>query len=254
MVEAADSAYFFNNNLKLFQTLILKNIPEVADKYKDDSIIKIWNPSTGKGQEAISIMMGSDSKLRRDILERIEILGSDESGDNITYANNGVYSGMEVQRGLPIKLLLKYFEQLPDKTWKAVDKIKNKIKYESINLGTANSFNKEFHVIFGPSIFKDTNTIQEGKIVEVLKNSLKPGGHIFTEIESQVLSAASEFEKKEYDSFIFYELKFFSNNCFFKLDFYQTKKLKFNANGVPTTDAMIKFERKAISIRYLLIA
>lgn len=207
MNDSVATPYFFNNNLKLFQTLILKNLPEVADKYKGDSSIKVWNPSTGKGHEALSIMMGSDSKLRRDILAKIEIFGSDDDKENISYANAGVYTGMEVQRGLPIKLLLKYFEQLPDKNWKAVDKIKNKIKFEALDLSLANPFNSEFHVIFAPSVFKDLTKVKEDKIIELFKASLKPGGHVFTEFEAPTLSSSSDFEKKEYDSYIFYELK-----------------------------------------------
>jgi chemotaxis protein methyltransferase CheR len=207
MNDTVDSTYFFNNNLKLFQTLILKNIPEVADKYKEDSTFKIWNPSASKGHEALSLMMGSDSKLRRDILAKFEIFASDKDQDNISYANKGTYSGMEVQRGLPIKLLLKYFEQLPDKNWHAVDKIKSKIKFELVDLSTANPFNNEFHIIFGPSVFKDSSKVQEDKAIEMFKASLKPGGHVFTEVEAAGLSASSDFEKKEYDSYVFYELK-----------------------------------------------
>lgn len=207
MNDSVGSAYFFNNNLKLFQTLILKNIPEIADKYKDDSTFKIWNPSASKGHEALSIMMGSDSKLRRDILAKIEIFASDNDQDNIAYANACIYTGMEVQRGLPIKLLLKYFEQLPDKSWQAVDKIKNNIKFEALDLSTANPFNDEFHVIFGPSVFKDSSKVQEDNVLELFKASLKPGGHVFTEVEAPILSASSDFEKKENDSYIYYELK-----------------------------------------------
>ena len=77
----------------------------------------------------------------------------------------------------------------------------------SNELSSATPFNQEFHIIFGPSVFKGLSKIQEDKTLEFFKASLKPGGQIFTEFEVPPLSKSSDFEKKEHDSFIYYQLK-----------------------------------------------
>jgi len=68
MNKEVDSPFFFNNNIKFYQTFINIVIPQILDSFKSDEEILIWNPTAKSGQEATSIIIGADSKLKREQL------------------------------------------------------------------------------------------------------------------------------------------------------------------------------------------
>ena len=59
---------------------------------------------------------------------RIEILATDLSGAVLKRARQGLYSQFEVQRGLPVKLLLKYFTQV-GQLWQTAPEVRAMVKY-----------------------------------------------------------------------------------------------------------------------------
>src|SRR3546814_19569265 len=64
---------------------------------------------------------------------RIEILATDLSSEIIAKARAGSYSQFEVQRGLPIAMLGKYFKQDGDR-WQLADSIRNQVTFREYNL------------------------------------------------------------------------------------------------------------------------
>ena len=64
---------------------------------------------------------------------RIEIVGTDLSPTIIERAKEAVYTTFEVQRGLPIQLLLKHFEQIDDR-WRIKDELRRRVSFRIGNL------------------------------------------------------------------------------------------------------------------------
>jgi chemotaxis protein methyltransferase CheR len=64
---------------------------------------------------------------------RIEILATDLSNEVLEKAKAGLYSQFEVQRGLPIQLLLKYFTQVGE-TWQISPDIRAMVQFRPLNL------------------------------------------------------------------------------------------------------------------------
>ena len=64
---------------------------------------------------------------------RIDILGTDLSTEVLEKAKSGIYSQFEVQRGLPIQMLVKYFTQVGD-TWQISPEIRAMVQYRPLNL------------------------------------------------------------------------------------------------------------------------
>lgn len=172
MTNSNDTPYFFNNLMKAYLTLISEIIPKIADEFSSDSSFEIWNPTAKSGQESFSILIGADSKLRRDILQKISVVSTSDKQEHIDKIKEGIFSGMEVQRGLPIKLLLKYFEQLPDKSWKATQKLSKKIETKKFNFETDSPDTDKYHLIVCPDIFSDGQADDE-KVLSQLETSLK---------------------------------------------------------------------------------
>ena len=103
----------FLRDKKSFMCLIDPILKKFESENKTDTF-KIWSAGCSTGQEPISILLAIDMKMEK-LLNRISVKGTDISTIALEKAKKGVYSGEEVQRGLAITLLLKYFEQLSKK-------------------------------------------------------------------------------------------------------------------------------------------
>ena len=95
--------------------------------------IRIWCAAASTGQEPYSLAM-----CLKEIKEklggwRVEILGTDLSIEVLEKAKAGVYSQFEVQRGLPIQMLVKYFTQVGD-TWQIAPDIRAMVQFRTLNL------------------------------------------------------------------------------------------------------------------------
>ncbi len=99
--------------------------------------IRIWCAAASTGQEPYSLAMmlkDAGSKLSTALADfRVEILATDLCSGVLERAKAGVYSQFEVQRGLPIQQLLKFFTQAGD-SWKIVPEIRAMVQFRSLNL------------------------------------------------------------------------------------------------------------------------
>ena len=109
--------------------------------------IRIWCAAASTGQEPYSLAMSIKEMKQKLGGWRVEILATDLSTEVLEKAKAGVYSQFEVQRGLPIQLLVKYFSQVGD-TWQIAPDIRAMVQYRPLNLLTDFSNLGRFDVVF----------------------------------------------------------------------------------------------------------
>jgi chemotaxis protein methyltransferase CheR len=109
--------------------------------------LRIWCAAASTGQEPYSLAMALTEMGAATAGFRIEILATDLSGDVIDRAKAGMYSQFEVQRGLPIQLLLKYFTQVRD-SWQIAPEIRGMVQFRTLNLLNDFSPLGTFDVVF----------------------------------------------------------------------------------------------------------
>jgi chemotaxis protein methyltransferase CheR len=95
--------------------------------------IRIWCAAASTGQEPYSLAISLKEMKDKLAGWRIEILGTDLSVEVLEKAKAGIYSQFEVQRGLPIQMLVKYFNQVGD-TWQIAPEIRAMVQYRPLNL------------------------------------------------------------------------------------------------------------------------
>jgi chemotaxis protein methyltransferase CheR len=95
--------------------------------------IRIWCAAASTGQEPYSLAMILKEMGPQIAGWRIEIIGTDLSGEVLDRAKAGVYTQFEVQRGLPIQYLLKHFTQNGDQ-WTISQEIRSMVHYRTLNL------------------------------------------------------------------------------------------------------------------------
>ena len=122
-------------------------MPTLVAARRVSRTIRIWCAAAATGQEPYSLAMCLKEMERELTGWRVEVLATDLSNEVIEKAQQGIYSQFEVQRGLPIQLLIKYFRQVGD-TWQIAPELRAMVRYRQLNLLSDLSGLGMFDVIF----------------------------------------------------------------------------------------------------------
>lgn len=139
--------------------------------------IRIWSAACSFGQEAISLAISFLENHQKWSGWDIEIVGSDVSNYAINRAKKGIYSQFEVQRGLPIGLLIKYFDQV-DQDWQVNTQILNKINYRQYNMVNDQRYMGKFDLILCRNMLMYLGENNKFLAFENIENALNRGGYL----------------------------------------------------------------------------
>ena len=95
--------------------------------------IRIWCTAASTGQEPYSLSMVLTNFRAQLSGYRVDILATDLSGEVLERAKTGIYSQFEVQRGLPIQLLVKYFNKVGE-SWQIAQDMRDMVQFRPLNL------------------------------------------------------------------------------------------------------------------------
>jgi chemotaxis protein methyltransferase CheR len=124
---------FFFRDTKPFDQFRHVVLPHMIKARASKRHLRIWCAAASSGQEPYSLAMILDEFKSQLSGWRVEIIGTDISREILTKARAGMYSQFEVQRGLPINLLVKYFQKKEDQ-WQISADIRSKVQYKEFNL------------------------------------------------------------------------------------------------------------------------
>ena len=127
-----NETYFFRDRAP-FDLLQRYALPELATRRHESKRLRIWSAGCSTGQEAYSLAMLFAEEPEKWQDWTIDILGSDVSTSCIDRARDGSYSQFEVQRGLAIGQMIKWFEECPD-GWRAIEQLRKPIRFQVHNL------------------------------------------------------------------------------------------------------------------------
>ncbi len=129
---AKDTGFF--RDWKPFQHIQSVVLPNLIATRKAKRAFRILCAGVSTGQEAYSLAMLLDRYAAALSGWNVEIIGVDISQGAIDSAARGVYSQFDVQRGLPIRSLLTYFEKIEDDAWRVVDSLHARTTFKTWNL------------------------------------------------------------------------------------------------------------------------
>ncbi len=141
-----NETFFFRDRVPFdnFRNAIL---PKLMEARWEQRRIRIWCAAASTGQEPYSLAMILDEEMKKLSGWSIEILATDLSSSAIAAAREGRYSHFEVQRGLPITHLLRYFSNEGD-GWRINEYLRTRIQFEEFNLLSDFRELGEFDIIF----------------------------------------------------------------------------------------------------------
>src|SRR5262249_22137140 len=123
-----NESFFFRDKtpFELFTDTIL---PGLLASRAEQKQLRIWCAAASTGQEPYSLAMLLKERARELQGWRIEMIATDISSEVIDRAKAGTYSQFEIQRGLPIQLLVKYFKKVDDQ-WQIDISLRNMVQFK----------------------------------------------------------------------------------------------------------------------------
>ena len=124
---------FFRGGQKRFDNLAQIAIPALQRARSSSRRLRIWSGACATGQEPYSILITLLEQCPQLRDWNIEIIATDISERALEQARSGIFNQFEVQRGLPIQMLLKYFTKTGDR-WQIADTLRRRVTFQRHNL------------------------------------------------------------------------------------------------------------------------
>jgi chemotaxis protein methyltransferase CheR len=123
----------FFRDVKTFDLLRNTILPELVDRRRTERKLRIWSAASSTGQEAYSLAMLLLEHLPETAYWDVKILGTDISHRVVEYAQTGRYRRLEVNRGLPARMLLKYMTR-DEEEWEVSPRLRAICEFQQLNL------------------------------------------------------------------------------------------------------------------------
>ncbi len=171
-------------------------VPNIIKAKGAGCTIRIWSAACSSGQEPYCLAMLMKENALKWAGVKFEILATDLSREILDQARAGKYSQFEVQRGMPIMMLVKYFNQTGE-TWTIKDDIKSMVQYKQFNLLDAMEQFGTFDIIFCRNVLIYFDQATKGKILEKMAKRIQKHGYLLMGGAETVLGITQSFKPLE---------------------------------------------------------
>lgn len=194
IVEAmtTNESLFFRDT-KPFDQLKNLVLPRLLKSRAATKKIRIWSAASSSGQEPYSIAMILKEAGAQLSGWNIEIVATDLSLEILQKAKSGIFSQFEVQRGLPITLLVKYFEQDGDK-WRINDELRSMVKFRPFNLLDNPAPLGTFDIVYCRNVLIYFDQETKGQVLDSISNIMPDDGVLYLGGAETVLGLTDKFQ------------------------------------------------------------
>ncbi len=168
----------FFRDLHPFDALRTNIIPELVSKRGSERTLNIWSNACSSGQEIYTIAM----ILKEHFAElggwKVRLIASDLSTQILEKARTGVFNQTEVNRGLPMPMLLKYFQK-NGLTWQIKEEIRRMVEFRQVNLVETFPQLPAMDIVFLRNVLIYFSPETKRDILSKVKRVMRPDGYLF---------------------------------------------------------------------------
>jgi chemotaxis protein methyltransferase CheR len=168
----------FFRDIHPFDALRQTLLPELIQGRATQRELSIWCAASSSGQEPYSIAMLIREHFPVLAGWKVRILGTDLSGEMVERARQGRYSQLEVNRGLPAPLLVKYFRR-QGLEWQLSDEIRGMVEYRELNLNEPWPTLPPADLVFLRNVLIYFDVDTKRTILGRVRRVLRPDGYLF---------------------------------------------------------------------------
>jgi chemotaxis protein methyltransferase CheR len=190
-VMTTNETFFFRDKTP-FEHLKDAILPALAQARRG-SRIRIWCAACSTGQEAYSIAMMLDQNPELTQGVPVEIVATDISDRCLERARQGLFTQFEVQRGLPIQMLMHYFTQQDDH-WRISERLRNNVTFRKQNLIEPTASLGKFDVVFCRNVLLYFDGPTKTDVLDRIGQQLNPGGFLTLGAAESVVGLSTSFE------------------------------------------------------------
>ena len=168
----------FFRDPSIFEALKTLVLPEIIQKRKNTRQLNIWCGASSSGQECYSLVMLIKEHFPELLNWKLYFMASDISQEMLTRCRSGKYSQLEINRGLPAPMLVKYFEQ--DRTsWTIKKELRDLVRFQQINLAEPLPSMPSMDIVFLRNVLIYFDVETKKTILRKIKNILCKDGYLF---------------------------------------------------------------------------
>jgi chemotaxis protein methyltransferase CheR len=193
VVEAmtTNESFFFRDD-KPFQHFRTIALPRLIAARPSSTTLRIWSAASSTGQEAYSLAMILAENKAMVGGRRIEIVGTDIARGPLTRARDGQYTQFEVQRGLPVQYLMKYFRK-EDPHWRLAPEIRDMAQFREFNLlGDLHPLGR-FDIVFCRNVLIYFDQPTKTRVLEAMAAQMPADGILYLGGAETVLGITPRF-------------------------------------------------------------
>lgn len=184
---------FFFRDVTPFELLAKDILPRLLEARASSKALRIWCAAASTGQEPYTIAMVLKEMAAKLQGWRVEILATDISTSVLEKAKVGLYSQFEVQRGLPIQMLVKYFEQHGE-MWQIDASLRGMVEYRELNLLENISKLGAFDIVFCRNVLIYFDRDIKSQVLESIWHLMPGDGALFLGGAETVLGISERFK------------------------------------------------------------
>lgn len=197
----------FFRDVHPFESLKTKILPELIAARASTRSLRIWCAAASTGQEPYSIAMILKEHFPQLETWNVQIVATDINSTVLARARSGVFRPLEVNRGLPAPMLVKYFER-EGADWRIKAGVRSLVSFQELNLLDAQ------WPIFGPQdavfirnvlIYFDVPTKRQ--ILGRIRKLLRPDGYLFLGGAETTVNIDDEYQSTRVGQSLCYQLR-----------------------------------------------
>jgi chemotaxis protein methyltransferase CheR len=192
-----------------FDLLRVKILPELIDRRARAGAripIRIWSAACSTGQEIYSIAIVLRELLGDLSRYNIRLVGTDISNQAVTQASAGVYSQIEMARGLPDDTRGRYFVG-DSKGWRIRDEIRAMASFRKLNLMEDFSSLGTFDVVFCRNVAIYFNDRDRASLFNRIGERMEGDGYLIVGSTESLNTVSPQFESKRHLRSVFYQIR-----------------------------------------------
>jgi chemotaxis protein methyltransferase CheR len=186
----------------------LKNtlIPALVTARSSVKKLRVWCAAAATGQEPYSLLMMLNESFPELKQWTVEIVATDIAQTMIDRSREGIYSQFEVQRGLPIQYLVKYFSQVPQ-GWQIKEALRQRIVWQKLNLLDRFDSLGPFDLVLCRNVLIYFEVPMKRDILDRVAKLLRPDGYLLLGAAETVLGICDRFDRYRGCSSAVYSLR-----------------------------------------------
>jgi chemotaxis protein methyltransferase CheR len=193
VVEAmtTNESFFFRDD-KPFQHFRTQALPRLLAGRPAGAPLRVWSAASSSGQEAYSVAM-IVAECRASLGDRrIDIIGTDLARDQVTRAREGLYTQFEVQRGLPVQMLMRHFRK-EEAGWRISEAIRSMVQFREWNLLADLRSLGQFDVVFCRNVLIYFDQATKARVLDAVAQQMPGDGMLYLGGAETVLGITSRF-------------------------------------------------------------